>query len=56
LGLLLHWGLLWLRDSLLMRNAAVAAYKAAQTKDLAALEGLNNALYESCESCHMATR
>lgn len=46
----------WLRDSLLMRNAAVAAYKAAQTKDLAALEELNNALYESCENCHMATR
>jgi len=46
----------WLRDSLLMRNAAVAAYKAAQSKDLAALEELNNALYESCESCHMATR
>ncbi len=46
----------WLRDSLLMRNAAVAAYKAAQNKDLAALEELNNALYESCENCHMATR
>lgn len=46
----------WLRDSLLMRNAAVAAYQAAQTKDLAALEELNNALYESCENCHMATR
>lgn len=46
----------WLRGSLLMRNAAVAAYKAAQTKDLAALEELNNALYESCENCHMATR
>lgn len=46
----------WLRDSLLMRNAAVAAYKAAQTKDLAALEELNNALYESCENCHMGTR
>lgn len=46
----------WLRDSLSMRNAAVAAYKAAQTKDLPALEELNNALYESCENCHMATR
>lgn len=46
----------WVRDSLLMRNAAVAAYKAAQTKDLAALVELNNALYESCENCHMATR
>lgn len=46
----------WLRDSLLMRNAAVAAYKAAQAKDLMALEELNNALYESCENCHMATR
>jgi len=46
----------WLRDSLLMRNAAVAAYNAAQTKDLATLEELNNVLYESCENCHMATR
>lgn len=37
-------------------GVVMAAYKAAQTKDLAALEELNNALYESCESCHMATR
>lgn len=46
----------WIRDSLLMRDAAVAAYKAAQAKDLPVLEELNNALYESCENCHMATR
>lgn len=46
----------WIRDSLLMRDAAVAAYKAAQAKDLPALEELNNALYESCENCHTATR
>lgn len=46
----------WLRDSLLMRDAAVAAFKAAQAKDLPALEELNNALYESCENCHTATR
>jgi hypothetical protein len=46
----------WIRDSLLMRDAAVAAFKAAQGKDLPALEELNNALYESCENCHMATR
>lgn len=46
----------WLTDSLLMRNAAVAAYEAAKNKDMATLEELNNALYESCESCHDATR
>ncbi|MDP2283675.1 MAG: hypothetical protein Q8L06_06010 [Pseudohongiella sp.] len=46
----------WLRDSLLMRDAAVAAFNAAKTKDLPALEELNNALYESCENCHTATR
>ena len=46
----------WLRDTLLMRDAAVAAWKAAQARDLDALMDLNGALYESCESCHNATR
>lgn len=46
----------WLRDTLLMRDAAVAAWEAAQARDLEALMDLNGALYESCESCHSATR
>jgi hypothetical protein len=46
----------WVTDSLLMRDAAVAAYEAAKRKDLFALEELNSALYESCESCHNAAR
>lgn len=46
----------WITDSLLMRDAAVAAYKASQNKDLMALEALNGALYESCERCHDASR
>lgn len=46
----------WLSDSLLMREASVAAYNAARNRDLTTLEELNGALYESCESCHNATR
>lgn len=46
----------WIRDSLMMRDAATAAYTAARNKDLMALEELNGALYESCESCHNAAR
>ena len=46
----------WLRDTLLMRDAAVAAWEAAKARDMDALIDLNGALYESCESCHNATR
>lgn len=46
----------WFTDTLLMREASVAAYNAARNRDLMALEDLNGALYESCESCHNATR
>ncbi|MBC52559.1 MAG: hypothetical protein CMQ34_01855 [Gammaproteobacteria bacterium] len=46
----------WLRDTLLMRDAAVAAWEAAQARDLEVLMDLNGALYDSCESCHIATR
>jgi len=46
----------WLRDALLMRDASVRAVRAAQARDLDALMDLNNDLYESCESCHTATR
>ncbi|WP_237133201.1 hypothetical protein [Pseudohongiella sp. O18] len=46
----------WLQDSLLMRDASVRAWQAAQARDLDALVELNNDLYTSCENCHMATR
>jgi hypothetical protein len=46
----------WLRDALTMRDASVAAFQAASGRDLDALMDLNNDLYESCESCHTATR
>lgn len=46
----------WLRDTMLMRDAAVAAWEAAQARDIDALMDLNGALYESCESCHNAAR
>jgi hypothetical protein len=46
----------WLQDSLLMRDASVRAWQAAQSRDLDALVELNNDLYTSCENCHMATR
>lgn len=46
----------WLQDTLLMRDAAVAAWEAARSRDIDALMDLNGALYESCESCHNATR
>ncbi len=46
----------WMADSQLMREASVAAYRAARAKDLSALEELNNDLYTSCESCHEVYR
>lgn len=46
----------WLTDTLLMRDASVRAFEAAQQRDEDALIDLNNDLYESCESCHNATR
>lgn len=46
----------WLRDTLLMRDASVRAFEAAKERDEDALIELNNDLYESCESCHNATR
>jgi hypothetical protein len=46
----------WLADAKLMRDAGAAAYKAAQAKDVKALEDLNDALYQSCVTCHMHYR
>ena len=46
----------WSRDVLLMKEAALAAFEAAKSRDVSLLEELGNTLYESCESCHTATR
>ena len=38
----------WLADAKLMRDAGMAAFKAAKAKDVQALEDLNDAMYQSC--------
>jgi hypothetical protein len=42
----------WMADAKLLREAGAAAFKAAKAKDVAALEALNDQLYQSCTSCH----
>jgi hypothetical protein len=42
----------WLADAKLMKDAGAAAFKAAKAKNLKALEDLNDALYQSCVTCH----
>ena len=42
----------WMDDARLMRNAGAAAFEAAKKKDLTAVEAVNDALYESCTTCH----
>ena len=42
----------WMADSQLMLDAGAAAYKAARARDVAGLEAVNDALYESCVMCH----
>lgn len=42
----------WVADAQLLREAGAAAYKAAKGKDVAALEALNEQLYQSCVQCH----
>lgn len=46
----------WLADAKLMRDAGTAAYKAAVAKDVEALDNLNDAMYQSCVTCHMHYR
>jgi hypothetical protein len=46
----------WVEDAKLLREAGAAAYKAAKAKDVAALEGLNDQLYNSCVQCHQDYR
>jgi hypothetical protein len=42
----------WIKDSKLMLDVGMAAFKAAKAKDAAALEALSDQLYESCTTCH----
>lgn len=42
----------WIADTQLMLAAGAKAFAAAKAKDVAALEALNDALYESCVTCH----
>jgi hypothetical protein len=46
----------WMADAKLMRDAGAAAFKAAKAKDVAALEAVNEQLYQSCTTCHMHYR
>ncbi len=43
---------LWMKDAALLRNVGEKAFKAANARDLPALEALNAELYEACQSCH----
>jgi hypothetical protein len=42
----------WLADSRLMLDAGRKAFAAAKARDVAALEALNDELYQSCVTCH----
>lgn len=46
----------WMSDARLLRDAGEAAFKAAKAKDVAALEALNEQMYQSCTTCHMHYR
>ena len=42
----------WMADAQLLLDAGNAAYAAANKKDAAALENLNDQLYTACSTCH----
>jgi hypothetical protein len=46
----------WMRDAKLMLDAGEAAYEAALAKDVDALAELNDAVYQSCVTCHLHYR
>ena len=46
----------WMADSELLLLAGEAAYRAAKDRDVAGLVALNDALYESCVTCHQHYR
>jgi cytochrome c556 len=46
----------WMADAKLMLDAGMAAFAAAKKKDVDALIGLNDAVYQSCVVCHQHYR
>jgi hypothetical protein len=46
----------WMRDARLLVDAGTAAYKAAQARDVAAIEQLNDRMYNACVICHQDYR
>ncbi len=46
----------WLKDARMLADAGAAAYKAAQSKDAAALAALSGSLDASCTACHKQYR
>src|SRR5262245_42886100 len=46
----------WMTDARLMLDAGTAAYQAAKAKNVEALAAVNDALYESCVTCHQHYR
>ena len=42
----------WMKDAKLLQDVGSKAYKMAKAKDLEGLKGLNDELYEACQSCH----
>ena len=46
----------WMADTKLMLDVGNAAFRAAKRKDVAAIEALNDQLYQSCVTCHMHYR
>jgi hypothetical protein len=46
----------WMADAKLLREAGAAAFKAAKNEDVAALDALNEQLYQSCTTCHLHYR
>lgn len=46
----------WLDDARLMLEAGRKAFTAAKARDVAALEALNDELYQSCVTCHQHFR
>ncbi len=46
----------WMRDARLLVDAGTAAYKAARARDVAAIEKLNDQMYNACVVCHQDYR
>ena len=46
----------WMKDAKLLRDVGEKAFKFAKAKDLEGLKGLNDDLYEACQSCHVHYR